>query len=395
MPPLYRTDVLIFGGGIAGLWALHRLRREGFKAALVERDELGAGQTLASQGMIHGGQKYGCSRAQEIVARMPPLWDDCLDGKGEVDLQGTQVLQDCQHLWTPSGLLGNCVGALGSRFTHNPTVRLKETTDWPEVLRASAGRVYRLGEKVLDVKSVIESLRKPFADRVYKAALVRLVREGGRIEQAVLASGEAQAVVAAKYYVFCAGLGNEEAARHLGLPLPATKRRPLAQVLVRPLSVALYGHCLGLRCGGPRLTVTSHPQPDGTFVWYLGGGPAEKGARLGDVHAVEACSRELSELFPSIRWADLEWALYRVDRAEPHARFRSYEPTCRVSGNACLAWPVKMTLAPELAARIRSALDAAGVRPGSEDPLLPLPHPEVGKYPWQRSLTWERIGAHA
>src|SRR5690606_11727556 len=52
------TDVLIVGGGIAGLWLDARLRRAGFATLLVEKGSLGGGQSVKSQGIIHGGTKY-------------------------------------------------------------------------------------------------------------------------------------------------------------------------------------------------------------------------------------------------------------------------------------------------------------------------------------------------
>ena len=57
-PPQLHIDILIFGGGIAGLWTLARLRKEGYSCLLLESNSLGAGQTIASQGIIHGGIKY-------------------------------------------------------------------------------------------------------------------------------------------------------------------------------------------------------------------------------------------------------------------------------------------------------------------------------------------------
>ena len=51
-------DVLIFGGGGAGLWLLDDLAARGYRVLLAEAGDLGAGQTIASQGIIHGGLKY-------------------------------------------------------------------------------------------------------------------------------------------------------------------------------------------------------------------------------------------------------------------------------------------------------------------------------------------------
>ena len=53
-----QVDTLIFGGGAAGLWLLDELTRQGSSAVLLEAAKLGQGQTIASQGIIHGGLKY-------------------------------------------------------------------------------------------------------------------------------------------------------------------------------------------------------------------------------------------------------------------------------------------------------------------------------------------------
>ena len=55
---ILRVDIAIIGGGIAGLWMLSRLRKRGYSALLIESEALGSGQTICSQGIIHGGVKY-------------------------------------------------------------------------------------------------------------------------------------------------------------------------------------------------------------------------------------------------------------------------------------------------------------------------------------------------
>ena len=79
-------DVAIIGGGIAGLWLLNRLVNDGYNALLFEQTALGGEQTVASQGMIHGGIKYTLSGtlsgASEAIADMPAHWQACMEGKG-------------------------------------------------------------------------------------------------------------------------------------------------------------------------------------------------------------------------------------------------------------------------------------------------------------------------
>lgn len=85
----YRCDILIVGGGIAGLWTANRLLQAGWNVLLLESSALGAAQTLASQGIMHSGVKYGIDGSNREIAQqlktLPPRWMDCLAGKGEWD----------------------------------------------------------------------------------------------------------------------------------------------------------------------------------------------------------------------------------------------------------------------------------------------------------------------
>ncbi|MBT3870957.1 MAG: FAD-dependent oxidoreductase, partial [Gammaproteobacteria bacterium] len=91
----HQFDTVILGGGIAGLWLLSLLRKQGFEAILLEKKGLGSEQTLASQGMIHGGIKYSLAGAMtgasESIADMPLRWRSCLEGTDSVNLEGVSV----------------------------------------------------------------------------------------------------------------------------------------------------------------------------------------------------------------------------------------------------------------------------------------------------------------
>src|SRR2546428_7836284 len=87
--------------------------REGYSCLLLESRALGAGQTIASQGIIHGGVKYtlgGEADASEALAAMPGIWRQCIAGKGPVNLKTAVVLSEHQHLWTTEGLLARAIG---------------------------------------------------------------------------------------------------------------------------------------------------------------------------------------------------------------------------------------------------------------------------------------------
>ena len=105
------TDVLIVGGGVAGLWLNARLRRLGYSTLLLDKGVLGGGQSVKSQGIIHGGTKYALSGAltgaSEAIADMPRRWREALAGNGELDLSGVRLLSDAHYLWSPGTLTGN------------------------------------------------------------------------------------------------------------------------------------------------------------------------------------------------------------------------------------------------------------------------------------------------
>ena len=148
-------DIVIFGGGIAGLWLLNCLRAAGYSAALLERSALGHGQSIASQGMIHGGMKYALggalTGASESIADMPAHWQRCLRGEGDVDLRGTRVLSDAYYLWPRNSVRARINAFFGSKAVRGKVDTVAEP-DYPNFVKGHInGPLYRLQDLVLDV----------------------------------------------------------------------------------------------------------------------------------------------------------------------------------------------------------------------------------------------------
>src|SRR3990167_9045563 len=112
------ADIVIFGGGIAGLWLLYRLRQYGLSAILFESGSLGGGQTHKSQGIIHGGMKYALqgllTNESQCLADMPARWRACLQGEGDINLSGVPILSSKQYLWTPNKFTSKVAGFFAS-----------------------------------------------------------------------------------------------------------------------------------------------------------------------------------------------------------------------------------------------------------------------------------------
>src|SRR5690606_38644635 len=108
MPDLVTTDVVVIGGGLAGLWLNYLLRHAGYSTILLEKDSLGGGQTIRSQGIIHGGNKYALhvalTSAANAIADMPARWRACLAGEGEIDLCSARILSEHHYMWSKAQL---------------------------------------------------------------------------------------------------------------------------------------------------------------------------------------------------------------------------------------------------------------------------------------------------
>ena len=360
MPSVISTDVLIVGAGVAGLWLNARLRRQGFSTVLVESASLGGGQSLKSQGIIHGGAKYALhgalSGASEAIADMPRRWREALDGKGELDLSGVRLLSDAHYLWSPGTIAGNLTSFFASKAVRGRVDQVKGEQLPPALQHPKfKGKVYRLAELVVDVPSLINRLAELAGDSLLAGKQIEPLYEGDELVGLRVDGTD----IHAQRIVLSAGGGNADLLKAVGISQPQMQRRPLHMVLVKgPTLKPLYAHCLG---GGtkPRITVTTHPAADGQWVWYLGGDLAEADGVAREPEAQIAVARkELEALLPWVDLSQAQWATLRVDRAEPaqSGLVRPDNAFLDSQKRLMVGWPTKLALAPDFADRVLSVL---------------------------------------
>jgi len=368
-------DIAIIGGGIAGLWLLNRLTNAGYNALLFEQTALGSDQTVASQGMIHGGIKYTLSGtltgASEAIADMPEHWKACLAGEGDVDLRGASILSDHFYLWSSSSALSRMSTFLASKATRGRVNKVSKK-DRPQLFQHPefSGSLYQLVDLVLDVPSVIKVLANKCAERIYQIDWSKATwhKENPQTLAIDFHDGERTWRLSPGQVVLTAGQGNEAILNALQVTSPEMQRRPLQQVMIKHrYPQRFYGHCLGAETT-PRLTISSHPCDDGSQVWYLGGSLAEKGAGQSASEVIAAAKRELHTLMPWVDLSDARWATLPVDRAEPKQRHfarpdKAFASHTDVYNNLIVAWPTKLTLSPNLADEVMA--------------LLPPPNPDL------------------
>src|SRR5688500_449335 len=156
MSKVAEADVVIVGGGIAGLWLLNRLRQLGYSTVLLESNALGGGQTRLSQGIIHGGMKYALqgsiTSATQAISDMPTIWENCVRGMGEIDLSHVPILSKQQYLWSTASFTSKLAGMF-SGLVLKGNVAALDKIHFPEIFQSPnfKGQVYSLDELVIDV----------------------------------------------------------------------------------------------------------------------------------------------------------------------------------------------------------------------------------------------------
>ncbi|WP_300303152.1 FAD-dependent oxidoreductase [Ferrovibrio sp.] len=387
------VDVAILGGGIAGLWLLARLQTAGYSALLLENNALGAGQTLASQGIIHGGLKYALdlklNAASDALADMPARWRACLAGTGEVDLRGVPLAAERHLFWARKTLASRIAGFFGSKLVRGRVDALAPA-DWPAVLRdpEHVAAVYALDECVLDVPVLLQALARPrqvSIKRIHGDVHVSPADEGVVID---CHDGYAQSRrLHAGALVSTAGAGNETLLAQFGLPAAAAQRRPLQMVLIDKAPGPLWAHCFDAS-DKPRVTVTTHKRADGSLVWYVGGQLAETGARQSAGALITAAKAEFAALLPGQDFSACRYATLAIDRAEgatDDGRKPDGPVLRRAAPNCWLAWPTKLALAPQLADQVLAELPPPSGRAAD---LSHWPAPQIAPAPWD-SIAWE------
>ncbi|HTM07223.1 MAG TPA: FAD-dependent oxidoreductase [Verrucomicrobiae bacterium] len=384
-----RLDILIFGGGAAGLWCLERLRAAGYHALILESAALGAGQTIASQGIIHGGGKYALRGVRDFAAvsatkEMPSRWRASIAGKQEPDLRAVRVLSERCHLWLPKGSALARVQSWGFMsvvakvgLLSTPPEALPEP-DWPAALRGSAVAVYALDEPVISTGSFVKALAARHEKYIHRYDVAALRFEGrtARIGDVAL---EARAIV------LTAGEGNAALLARLGVDGEPMQRRPLGMVLLRGDLPPLFGHCI---VGGKtQLTITA-PEKG---VWQIGGELAERLAGERDAKRARAIAlRKIRSRLPALDLTNVEIALYRAVRAEARTadqRRPSGVHAGELAPGVIAAWPTKLSMAPVLAEEVlalamKNLKQPAGYQ---HHPLPPWPAPAVARYPWEEA----------
>ena len=321
------VDAAIVGGGIAGLWSANLLAKRGLSVVVCDPNGAGGKQTLASQGIVHGGRKYaldGHAPLAGALKSMPGRWRRCLDGAGEIDLREVDVLAD--------------------------KIRFH---------RGSA--TFELDDFVIDVVALMRRLVEPVAGRILALAVPpeSLVRADTGIERIELDV----CTIRARAYLFAAGAGNEALARRVGFPRVRMQHRPLRQSVVRlGRNPGIFAHWAAGEEVEPTLTATSPGD-----VLSIGGSVADAGAKCDETAHSTRVAALLREAFPTLDLDGARFETFVAVRTEPQADSIRDIPDAFVArhGNCLLCLPVKLSLAPRLGDLVLAELRDLAPAPGT------------------------------
>ena len=392
------VDVLIIGGGIAGLWALARLQQAGYKTVLLESNALGAGQTRYAQGIIHGGTKYALTgkltASSEAVADMPARWRACFEGNGELDLTQAELLSDAHYLWSTTSLTSRISGFFASKVMRARSTELDKNS-LPSIFQHKdfKGQFYRLDEPVFNTLSVIRALAEPRKQSILVVDQDSLV-PGSDVLSVQSKSGESYSIHYQKI-IFMAGGGNEKLLSQFGCKQPEMQRRPLKMVVLRGVqNDMIYAHCLGASVN-PRITITSHRDAQGNVVWYMGGQLAEEGVNKSETELIQSAKDELGELIPWLDLSGAQWGVLNIDRAEINLAGKKGAGSTRPdsfsieqNNNVITAWPTKMALSPALADALVDMVDENNIERNTDLSLPEWVPPEYADFPWDEAACW-------
>ena len=375
-------DIAIIGAGIAGLWAFNRLKSMGYDVLLLEREAIGCGQTLASQGIIHSGLKYAfagkINELAQSISAMPDLWRAALEGQGLVDLSAASDAASSQYLLIPPGFMGGLI-SLASKKALGGNVTELSVDEWPESVKASGfkGTVIYMDEPVLDIATIIRALAEPYKDSIRKsgdeAPIEYLNSQGSNGKQIIFTA---------------AGSNHEIAKVHSHDKGLKTQARPLLMGMMKNAPYPLYAHLVG-PSEKPVATITTHETQDGSLVWYLGGAVAERKKEDDPQKVYDAVRKAFAKYLPAVDLSNVEWAVLPIDRIEGTSSSKGWmpdTPTVHACGNALYCWPTKLTFAPMLSDMILEHLQNNNVAPSKQEiDWSFLETVEYAQPPWEKA----------
>ena len=390
-----KVDCVIFGGGVSGLFILDQCLESGYSSILLEPNALGTGQTISSQGILHGGLKYEIEKKLNDSAlnlqEMPNMWRNALAGNGPLDLSMVNLRADYCHLWG-TNKFSSKIGLTGARLALNIKPKSLSREDYPRWFSGPSGHVARLDEQVIEPSSLIGVLNKKHSSHVLKTEVnnTKVQNLNGQLKVETLNPITNEKLnLQPTQIILAAGSGNATLRKMLNLQSGKTQERPLHMILVRGKLPKINGHCIDGH--KPRVTITTTIDKAGRTVWQLGGQIAEDGIHMSNHELICHAIAEIKKVLPDVDISDTELSTYQAYRAEKANRQKRPKDISVLQDDAILTcWPTKLVLAPKLAAKVVNLLAPPKYSIKQDIVKLRWPKPTIALPPWEIDAPWHK-----
>lgn len=376
---------IIVGSGIAALWCANHLQSLGHDVVVLEKQEIGCGQTIFSQGMIHGGAKYSLdgqlSKSTISISDMPHIWRNALDGIGYVDLSNSVKITDFQFLWSSANAASKLLSFFGSKVMSS---KMKSITPSDHDLFSSdkfKGSLFKLNEPVVDVQTVLENLANNLDNSILNLEVKKIeFRSDNSVD--VVTNKD---VINCDEVVLAAGEGNEKILQNSNINLFPMQLRPLAMgaVYLNNKIPDIFGHHLGVS-SRPSLTISTH-YVNGDQVLYVGGDISESGVFLSDS---EQKIKIKDSIKSALYWLDFDIKdikILRINRAEArnHNLIKPDTFFCEKYKKAIICWPTKLAFAPLLSESVITKITKDRIK--KTNLFSSYTAAKISRYPWEIS----------
>lgn len=412
-------DVLVVGGGAQGLWLLNDLTKYGYRAVLVERDQLGGGQTCHSHALIHRGHYYDDIDMMIVLNAAAQFWESFVGQKG------------LNKLNTASALAGFGPGTAVERHTYfwrTAGLNFQECSEMPDILDGGqVAHLFETEEFSLDAHQLVAALASDVDNSIYKigesASALQFETDGRTVTTVTAELEDATVALKPRFVVLAAGIGNFELLERLGAGMidrtagaPVQAQRKNHMLVVRGPGLPPLTAVFPIRGGLQGVFICSRPDPEhGGYLWLVadhnstphrwnsnGGSPVD--ARVSQ-EWVARILVSLKATAPGLLGVDLrsqlELCAYTGLTSERNFGVGQHMTDCYIDplgfDNLLTIWPTKLTLTPfasNVAIRfIRPKVpDPAGPWPTIDRPIH-APPPPVAHETWAQEPFENAVGA--